>query len=386
MKLCSICDLNQVKACCYESSAKCGKQCTATLPCGHTVSWTCAPGADPRLSPDFKCVGCVIPLWEQSLSQDLPAPLHCEAFLEDMRSKISDIMREYEIEYALPIETSLNKFLKSRQTVLKKFCDQMRLGNAEVRDPPAVFGSLEDLAHYDLVFISARVKDKKGQMIPNDTETVRRLSQFLTNRDGTIMGMGARLMLLSDASVLENLDDEDGRIKVSVGIAFAYHQYPSNIPFRVTNEKSANKKSNELAVKYMEQGYDHVSIHPDKLIKKGIFEKVYWQPGAVIPLSILCLKVKSICCICGESESRNDGYMCNQSHFVCFGCFKDYAQSASADDAIARCVDAEGNLRCPNCSEAYDLYRVASRVPPDVLQSIADLKFTIKSNSKGKAI
>lgn len=293
MKLCSICEINQVKAYCYESSAHCDKECTTVLACGHSVRWKCGNGADPRLSTEFRCLGCILSPWEEALIQELPQPPQCVDFLKDMRSK------------------------------------------------------------------------------------------FLTGRDGTVMGMGSRLMDLVDASILERLDDEDGMIKICVGAAFAFNKYPSDTPFRVVNDKSANKKSNELAVKLMAKGFDYVSLHPDKCNKKGISEHVYWHPDAVIPLSIFCLKVKSICCVCGDSTKRNDGYMCSQSHFLCWSCFREYASKAADEDAIARGVDAQGNLRCPECVESYDLYRIASKVPPSVLETITNLKLKVISNSKG---
>ena len=387
MKVCSICDINKVSAYCYESSARCDKECSAVLACGHSVRWKCARDIDPRLSSEFRCLGCILPPWERALTQDLPSPPQCEAFLKDMRSRASDVSREFQVEYVLPIDAEdlVNKFFKTRQSILKKYCDQMKLRAVEVRDPPAIFGSLEDLSNYRLVFNTAKLKDKKGELIPNNSETIKRLSRFLTSRDGTIMGMGSRLMDLSDGSVLGKLNDEDGMIKICVGAAFAFNKFPSDTPFRVVNDKSANKKSNELAVKHMAMGFDHVSVRPEKCTKEGIPEHVYWHPDTVIPLSILCLKVKAICCICGESTERNEGYMCSQSHFLCWTCFREYATNATAEGAIARSVDSQGNLRCPECVESYDLYRVASKVPPSVLETITDLKLKVMSNSKGES-
>ena len=79
------------------------------------------------------------------------------------------------------------------------------------------------------------------------------------------------------------------------------------------------------------------------------------------------------CVICDEYSERNQGFFCENRHFVCTlgGCFDNYARSAVEPDAAGRSYDNDGNLLCPSCNPP-----VKYALPPGI-ESLIQLKVNV---------
>jgi hypothetical protein len=385
MKLCLMCGINATKIYCYETNARCASQVTIELACGHSVRWKCGVDADPREISEYLCRGCVLPDWERSLNMPPPTDIAKDMFMLDMNGKIQTLLSECDALENLNFPVNLGSFMKARMASLTAFYDCMKLDEAcEIRGSPPGFGSLEDLSNYHIVFIECRIKDKTGKVIINDEKRLKEIARRFSDGEGTIMGMGHRLPLLTSASVFEKLPGEDGRVKVCIGVAFAYREYHSTTPFRVGNAEKDKHKANQRAAQLLKKGYDFVAIDSSKCKIPAIDEHVYWQAGSVIPLCLVTLRVKVDCKLCLDSFSRAEGVFCSQAHFLCLDCFDEYVKSAQAPDAIHKLLDSEGNLKCPECRESYNPTRIAIQ-NPSALEPLMALRLKLHSEMKGNS-
>ena len=86
-----------------------------------------------------------------------------------------------------------------------------------------------------------------------------------------------------------------------------------------------------------------------------------------------------LCKVCFDYYTDEKGYLCSKKHFLCWECFEQYVNQAAGPDSVGKCVDKEGNLLCPECSESIPLLDVAKEsVPKNVFDPLESLKAKIK--------
>lgn len=64
---------------------------------------------------------------------------------------------------------------------------------------------------------------------------------------------------------------------------------------------------------------------------------------------------ESVCLVCDDAFKQNEGVVCTNRHFVCSGCFGEYAKSAGEPGAVSKAFDEHDGLRCCGCDDFYDL-------------------------------
>ena len=384
-KFCSLCKLNNITVPCFVTNGTCDRDCKAKLSCGHEASWVCGKDPDPRLDDAVLCRFCVIPQWEAAVAHE-PSEECIEQFRLDIYTKISSLFRETMVLEQLNPEADIKPLLAARKKIFNNYLSLLK---GDVRFPaahaPPLFGSAEDFSSYHVVFKDCPMKTKNGEAIKNTDFVLKELYTKLKCMDGTIMGRGHLLMQLTNVDALGSCFKlEDEYIKICIGVAYVYKEYMDSTPFRVTNEKKENMKSNEKAKRLQSKGYDFVAIDPSKRRIKDIEERVYWESGVVLPVGVYTLRVKSSCIICGDYFGRREGFFCTNNHFICWeNCFEAYVDSAGQPDAIKGSLDAEGNLRCPECKESYHPHRIALNGPPTALDSLLALKMKLNTLREG---
>jgi hypothetical protein len=192
-----------------------------------------------------------------------------------------------------------------------------------------------------------------------------------------------------------------GELVFYLGIAFRFLVLAGAQPFRVPlhNGQQNNKRmkklreqADEMANKTLRAcratGFDCV----DSQVKKdGILtptgERLYWQPGAVIPLCKVTLKLQCQCTVCMEYLPTTDGLRCNSAHhLLCWNYFHAYINSAKEPDAVGQFVDKDGNLTCPGCKAIpYSLEQIsACGGSAQALEEFSNLRMQIQSDQKLK--
>ena len=345
----------------------------------------CGKDQDPRLDRAVLCRVCVIPQWQAAVAYK-PSEECIKQFRVDISAKVSRLLGGGQVLKVLNPEADIKPLLAARKKIFNNY---LNLLMADARSPgappPPQFGSVEDLNCYHIVFKDFPMKTKNGDAIKDTEVLLKELYTKLKCMDGTIMGLGHQLMRLDSVDALGScfkLDDEC--IKICIGVAYVHKEYMDSTPFRVTNEKKVNMRSKEKARGLQAKGYDFVSVHSSKRRIKDIEEHVYWESGAVLPIGVYILKVKSSCLICGDYYGRREGFFCSNNHFICWeNCFEAYVDSAGQPDAIKSSLDAEGNLRCPECKESYHPHRIALNGPRTALDSLLALKMKLNTDREG---
>ena len=114
---------------------------------------------------------------------------------------------------------------------------------------------------------------------------------------------------------------------------------------------------------------------------QAVDERVYWHPDSAMPVAAVTLRLHVTCEICRDHFVEEEGIRCGNKHFVCWReCFDGYVRSAGEADGVSRCLDKEGNLRCPGekCSESFDVALAARcHAPVRVLEALARLRTDI---------
>lgn len=390
MKTCDLCSINDTRVSCYVANVNCNARATCVLSCGHEAKWMCGKDADPRTDAHFTCRACLLPRWRHAVD-DTPDEARGSQFLRSVHEHIQSSLIQCKLldEQNFTSQTVVKPFITARKKILKTYLDYVvSHETVSILEPPSPFGFIDGMANYHIVFLQLKYKDEKTKkVIIDDEKSLKAINQRFVNRDGTIMGQGIKLALFQGGSTLERLSDEGGIVKLCLGVAFAHREDPRNEPFRTSNAAKDKKNSNSKAILRMGDGYDFISIVPAHRTTKALAEHVYWEAGSVVPIGVYTLQVKSQCMICGDHFSRTEGFFCGARHFVCWKqCFEQYVKSASAPDAINRSVDAEGNLICPGCHDAYDPHRIALNGPPKALDALIGLKMKIQSEKRGKVI
>ena len=158
-----------------------------------------------------------------------------------------------------------------------------------------------------------------------------------------------RYDLLTKENVKNVQAGENGLVNIFVGIAFKFRLKSGQAPFVTPPshggwDKKRKETANKQAMRLQEQmGFDCVDVlaagdgraavqqAAAGAAAAAVSKRVYWHPASVLPLGVVTLKHHSPCVICDEYFSNDGGFVCKRSkdHFVCWGCFDPYVQSAS---------------------------------------------------------
>lgn len=223
--------------------------------------------------------------------------------------------------------------------------------------------SLADLSFYELVFIEVK-KDFQEK------------DNIYFEQTDTNYGRGCELLQLNLPGLKSCKPDENGLIHVLVGAAFKFKILPYSPPYLSSKNKKSLKAANKLSTKQKEEGFDGIESTPkESEIKKFVF----WEPGSCVKLRLLSLKICEMCKICMDYFTDEKGYSCSKKHFLCWDCLEQHVNQASSVDSVGKCIDNEGSLLCPECSEPIGLLNVAKdSAPQNIFHLLENLKSEIK--------
>ncbi len=257
---------------------------------------------------------------------------------------------------------------------------------------PPEFASAEDLqTSYDLVFVTVRdlfSRDAPAATIITDVSDPA-LGGLATRKFTTLepssYGRGVTVMLLTAENLRLAASAADDTLSICVGIAHRTKVLRDVEKFSVGKNVKAVQQANATASRYVVEGFSCVAVNRPAA-GKVITERVYWTPGAILPLAVVALKLPEVCQICFDSFAKHDGCRCANGHFLCWeGCFGGYVNSAAQAGSIQGFCDSEGNLLCPEtkCKVPYDLQAVATAgAPPEVFAALTQLKMNVQADKK----
>ncbi len=300
----------------------------------------------------------------------------------------------FDLQKSLLLLQDLQKHLDARTRILQGYKEAMQKDNARLLLPPSSFFEKANRlveSQYDCVI-----------KIPKSSNgTLNAIKQTFTTSSPSDYGHGAKFHILSTDSLRLIKPSATGELVFYLGIAFRFLVLAGAQPFRVPlhNGQQNNKRmkklreqADEMANKTLRAcratGFDCV----DSQVKKdGILtptgERLYWQPGAVIPLCKVTLKLQCQCTVCMEYLPTTDGLRCNSAHhLLCWNYFHAYINSAKEPDAVGQFVDKDGNLTCPGCKAIpYSLEQIsACGGSAQALEEFSNLRMQIQSDQKLK--
>ena len=396
-KICMTCEVGKKQVECYQFVRECKQEVTVALRCGHETSWRCGVDEDPRHQQGYVCKACLLPLWSEAveISKNVDQDSINE-FIRNSRELVQDTVGSLcEIIYReeVPLQNIIESHKRVRASIIKKN-KEILAGSSKgsfSRYPPPAMGSNGDIENYGVVFtpiVNHDAKKNKNQkeknIQKNDMNSgkndVELVLKSLQAKKPTLYGSGIQVQDVSMNTLAECQPSSDGLISICVGVAFRFRSLTNTKPFRSTQEnmnkkntEKENKNANRLASEKINQGYDCVQTIANE--EKDSMTYVYWEVGVIVPLYIFKVKLHMKCILCLDYFTSIDGYSCKNHHFICWEpCFEGYVNSAKEAGAIARSFDKEGNLRCPECDDLYDLKKVAESNRPQAFDLLVNLK------------
>jgi hypothetical protein len=418
LKICQLCQVNNVTVPCSCSLVNCNREVIVKLPCGHEGKWKCGNEEDIRYyhnkvtNKNSSCIICNIDLWNRISDQEYELPAiqsYCYSkFLSLFPSSFQENATENVIYQQLPY--LLDNHEKARTTTIRRLIQTFREKKCVSFPPPVILpadeikDSLSSLQeeeyfndffdeNYEFIFLSMDFNKN-----PNLEEIGKR--RFAADRQ-TLYGLGLQVKKLTKDAIY-SLPASDGKVKILVGLGFRCQRLTDTPPFstNITDPKQT-KQAHQTRAKYLSEGYDCVEITSPSLAAdlpnavtedvKDLAEYIFWQPGVTIPLAIFEVKLHTTCGICMESCPFDPklGAICSENHFVCWDCFDSYITQASKPEAIHSYVNQEGHLNCPTCSSmkgnnnnaeqgnkdiSYDILRIGSVAPSNIGNRLLKLK------------
>ena len=389
--LCRKCNINNVHAPCSQQFPECKAMVECVLPCGHAAKpWMCHIDPDPRFGHDAStnlndnCWHCVKLKWEQtrdlSIELDFLQLMAQKLMLQELESDDTNLLNE------ISLEPPFDLCEKARDIIISKNIEAMETRGAPMKFPPIVsFPCCIDeyiRSSYDLVFyeIPASKNPKKDGIL-------KRFSQ-----ERTIYGHGKHVSLLKK-HLVENLASSSGVVKLCIAMAFKCNMLTQTKPFTL-DLKQMVANTNKCMQEFRRKGFDCVEVQIEhvgvdrKEEKTDCVERVYWEPGAIVPVSIVEVQLNTSCLICGDFFGRDGklGALCSEGHFLCYeSCFPEYLSSAKEPGAIGRSVQ-NGYLKCPGgCSSCYRALELGanncpSHISEELLSFEIDYKVTQSNN------
>jgi hypothetical protein len=349
---CSTCNINLVTFPCWALKGECDNEVSATLACGHEVTWKCGTD-DPRdEAPPMGCRKCVEAAWIYHLQRytdmcDLKNAAKLESMVQVIRASCDSLIsRDFEFKEANLVELKvkyIRDHITARMSLLKNVLESMRKDHVPLQLPPPFIDEPGDVNQYDLVFRST--EPSRGNSDPG----------FLfTQSSATVYGLGGQFMRFTVKN-LQQFAGTDTEAKVILGMAFRHRVRMGAEPFRSVESKStkARQVANLAAEKVKRLGYDSVDVIATA---NGTVERVYWNAAVAFPLSIVTVSLKQVCCICYGGYLLAEVVGCgnvDDKHFICENCICQFAETAIAADGSQRVVDEQQEmLRCPsdNCT------------------------------------
>lgn len=389
-KICSVCGVNEKKVECCQEKVMCEGTVSITLECGHKVSWSCGEESDPRVTK-APCIQCKLTLWKNTLARLKDAT----GDTGDKRSVIYDVDGSFVV--AMNLKRSLQEKVREMDAFSEFIINEVTETDAIVRAENIQNALMEMLGGYvDVLSGVVASGPSENEMEWKELLTVQDVDNsydfvFLRNQGNkkisesfdprtTRYGHGSQAMLLNAKSLKEiagHYSADDGSLVICVAAVLRLRGRKDLRPFchnpqakqrkkrrnegeNLRGNSGENNDSNKLAMKLQEQrarGFDHVDVQPKKQDKHtGVLERVYWIPGAVVPLFKMRISIVVECEICMVSMLPQKGWFCKQDHFLCRHCFNNHVQHASQPDALQRSVDEKGNVKCPHdkCDSVYD--------------------------------
>lgn len=362
-RLCKKCCLNNVDLECFQVVIECNEQVSFTLPCDHEITWLCGTDQDPRENPS-NCQACIFAKWNSVVNSDVSADQNTH-LIKQIETKINKFLSDFvQIEKIqnLPIPNDFVNHNNCRREIMGRYLNSAKNKFANISPPNTQ--SLAHLEFYEIVFFEV----KKNTKINHDS--------FYFEQKDTNYGRGCELIQLNQHGLRSCKPDNDGLINILVGAAFRFNIAPHSPPYLVPRYKQAQANANKLSTKQKQEGFDCIQSSPsDSESKKFVF----WEPGSCIQLNLLSLKICDLCTICLDYFTEEKGYSCSKKHFLCWECFEQHVDQAAGPDSVGKCVDNEGSLLCPECSEPITLRKVAKEnVPQKIFDSLEGLKAKVK--------
>eukprot|EP00457_Paulinella_chromatophora_P000075 gb/GEZN01000075.1/.p1 GENE.gb/GEZN01000075.1/~~gb/GEZN01000075.1/.p1 ORF type:complete len:1932 (-),score=209.52 gb/GEZN01000075.1/:490-6285(-) len=398
-KSCTVCKLETTEALCYKAEVVCKKEVTKPLSCGHNITWKCGEDEDPTEAPP-SCAECLLPMWKAAASRPRVEPGVQAQWLDDLMQQIFSKLSQEDLKarQILPVLDSKRggALEDARARIISKYrevvmCRVDEGDDGVIPEPPGALGSVgETKEWYDVVFVSVpttkpdfeKISLKKeprkwiqnclvpggqgapptsGMALEKQKEVALETALHLFRPLPTDYGNGICAQMFSLQNLSSCAVSDAGTVVVCVAAAFRHQVLTRTPPFKKGKGKAdvANRKSSQQQI----SGYDCVDVYTGERGKeeKKILDnerRVYWYPGAVLPLAFLTLELHVQCCICQEYHQVHKGLKCDSKHFLCCeDCFDPYVDAANAPDALTRFLDRDGNLRCPvpDCEAVYSL-------------------------------
>ena len=385
-KLCSLCGINKCRSECFRGEVDCKRDVKGNLACGHQVIWRCGFDPDPRsLSPLDTCHACVLPRWEDLLSNTesedelLSFAKSGSNTIAKAVEEIAEVVTFNEIEPS-QLSHALDLHGMSRKRVCKQYMDFLRHDpKSKPALPPYSLGKPQALQNYDVVFRAVR-----GDNVSNAIDEFRKCMN-------TPFGNGFSFLALTSNNLKALNPAADGTVHICVGLAFRLQTLSGVPPFSLPDQPDvirSNKQANMAVVMQRQKGFDSVdfpcvtkeSAASDAVIAGvPITTRIYWEPASAIPFADITLKLHVQCMLCFDQFTESQGFFCKQRHFICWNeCFDRYVRAASEPGAIGRSVDKDGNIKCPECNDTYDLHTVANCGGP---KHVFDELFSLRANA-----
>jgi len=371
-KLCRTCNVNELSVPCFKLDVHCDAQVSASLACGHEVTWMCGKEADPR-DRSHLCAECLLPAWKLVLNEPSPVldfeqlRVHAVANLD---------ARFFQLERDLA-DTSLVKGWRERliqvqRNIVNIHCDLLQgcIDNGELWEERADPPNLSKTSSFEAVFWHVE-EDANG-----DEAAIRKAFEPRI----TPYGMGTAVLPLTLDNLKCRTSSDDLTLRVCVGMAFRFKSLVGAEPFMARSmsktrapknarqggkaqerekkmkraQQLAVERANRLSQAAMRKGFDHVlpctNSDDDAL-------RVYWQPGAVIPLCVVKLQIHRSCGACGSSRfSPRDGAPADGHDFLCWGCRRDCIicfESFAVGQGIECSSHGDRHFMCRECLQGH---------------------------------
>jgi len=283
------------------------------------------------------------------------------------------------------LNVDIEAYERARSNVIARIVNAFRQNKIPLFAPPPASTIVEYIReNYELVCLFNA---------PDKAAEASNMRQRFTPKQ-TDYGLGLQMSPLTQTNVAKHVSGA-GQAVAWVALAFRGRQLQAKHPFRIGRGKEMEKKANLTFKKFKEdeafscvhlpalingapvpRGQDAAAAaveQEDEVLVDENQDIVFWYQNAVIPLFIATIKLNSQCCICMEHFARDNklGGLCPDNHFVCWGCFGEYINAASAPGAI-NYADAAGRLCCPNttCRKGYDIFRNAVHAPEEITQAL----------------
>ena len=376
IKTCGRCGVNKCEVACSHRDVLCESEVEAPLPCGHVVRWTCGDENDPRSDRTKACAECVLHQWQAASVGAEPADelqlarkaQQMQWTIEQLRDfackRIPDaivvVQRQVSDQQQLGLADAHQQLLRIGCDLLSTQIANEELWEADKAAPP----TLSDFGCFDVVFCLLQEPGK-------DDERINRIF----GQSDTVYGRGVQIFLLNAAN-LKKLGKSglatDLSVRICVGVAFRFSALDGTMPFRKKastqqrkpkrkgqkgqiSEGDLAQKANKMQQNALAGGKDYVVpfIRDDPSAAENV--RVYWVPGAVVPLCVATIQLFHECGVCRKSFVWSDGGPATQHDFLCAGCTRDCCicfDKHSVKGGLA-CASQEQHFMCDECLEGH---------------------------------